>query len=445
MQSVAFETLGCKLNFSETSSIRREFLEQGYELRDFGQKADIYIINTCSVTENANGTCRKTVRQALRRNPDAFVAVLGCYAQLEPDEIAEIDGVDLILGAKEKFRILELMDSFVKQEKTLIHRSDVNEAVDFHHAFSSDDRTRAFLKIQDGCDYKCAFCTIPKARGESRSPVIATVVRNAEQLVQEGYKEIVLTGVNAGDFGAGTDEDFLMLLKAVDQVDGLQRIRISSVEPNLLHEGIIHFTAESRSVQPHFHIPLQSGSDQILGLMRRRYRSTLFRERVELIRSVLPDACIGVDVITGHPGETDDLFRESFEFIESLDISYLHVFTYSERPGTDALNLLPVIDKATRKRRTHQLRRLSAKKRFEFNSRFMGTSRPVLFESENDEGMIEGWTDNYIRVFAPYGSELENRIVPVRLGAPAHDETVTARIDQEHLQQERLMQAFKES
>ncbi|MEX0608283.1 MAG: tRNA (N(6)-L-threonylcarbamoyladenosine(37)-C(2))-methylthiotransferase MtaB [Balneolaceae bacterium] len=416
MKKVAFETLGCKLNFSETSSMRREFANQGFEIREFDDKADIYIVNTCSVTNNANSACRQTVRQALRRNPDAFVAVVGCYAQLEPEEIAEIEGVDVVLGAKDKFKLLDLFDDFAKQEKTIIHTSDVNEAVDFHNAFSSDDRTRAFLKIQDGCNYKCSFCTIPLARGKSRSAKIDTVVRNAEQLVSEGFKEVIITGVNAGDFGYGTDENFHQLLQALDLVEGLKRIRVSSIEPNLLNEDIIRFAAESKKLQPHFHIPLQSGSDDMLKLMRRRYKSDLYRSRVELIRELMPDACIGVDVITGHPGETDELFQESFDFIDSLDISYLHVFTYSERPNTHALTLKPVIDHQIRKKRTHKLRRLSAKKRFDFDSRWIGDSRPTLFEEENKDGFIHGWTDNYVRVAVPFSPRLANTIQQVEIG-----------------------------
>jgi threonylcarbamoyladenosine tRNA methylthiotransferase MtaB len=416
MQSVAFETLGCKLNFSETSSIRRDFSNLGYRVVDFNEKADIYIINTCSVTNDANSSCRKSVRQALRRNKNAFVAVIGCYAQLEPEEIAEIEGVDVILDAKNKFRLLDLFDEFVKQEKTLIYNSDVNEAVEFHNAFSSDDRTRAFLKVQDGCSYKCSFCTIPLARGKSRSPKIATVIRNAEQIVSEGYKEVVVTGVNAGDFGAGSDENFFMLLRELEQVDGLERIRISSIEPNLLHEDIIRLAAESETIQPHFHIPLQSGSNEMLRLMRRRYETTLYRRRIEQIKKMIPDACIGVDVITGHPGETDEFFNETFKFIENLDISYLHVFTYSERPDTHALTLSPVIPVPERKNRTHKLRRLSAKKRFEFDTRFIDHTLPVLFECENKDGFIHGWTDNYIRVSIPFNPDFENKIIPVKIG-----------------------------
>jgi len=416
MKKVAFETLGCKLNFSETSSMRRDFEHAGFELGEFRDEADIYIINTCSVTMDANSACRNTVRRALRRNPDAFVAVVGCYAQLEPEEIAEIEGVDAVLGAKDKFRLLDLFDDFVKQEKTLIYNTDVNEAVDFHNAFSSDDRTRAFLKVQDGCNYKCSFCTIPLARGASRSPKIATVVSNARLLVEEGFKEIIVTGVNSGDFGYGTDENFLMLLQALDQVKGLERLRVSSIEPNLLNDDIIRFAAESSTLQPHFHIPLQSGSDHMLKLMRRRYRSDLYRQRVELIRELMPDAAIGVDVITGHPGETEALFQESFDFIDSLDVSYLHVFTYSERPDTHALSLKPVIPKKERKRRTHMLRRLSDSKRFEFDNRFGGETRPVLFEEADKDGKMFGWTDNYLRVAVPFTHGLANTIQNTRLG-----------------------------
>ncbi len=442
MKTVAFDTLGCKLNFSETSAIRRDFIGAGYEVKEFDEKADVYVINTCSVTLDANSACRKSVRRALRINPEAFVAVIGCYAQLKPEEIAAIEGVDVVLGTHEKFRLLELFDDFVKQEGTLIHVSDVNEAVDFHHAFSSDDRTRAFLKVQDGCSYKCSFCTIPMARGRSRSPRIASVVSNAHRLVEEGYKEIVITGVNAGDFGAGTDEDFFQLLRALDGVEGLQRIRISSVEPNLMHEDIIRLAADSGRIQPHFHMPLQSGSDRMLRLMRRRYNSGLYAERVNLIRRLLPDACIGVDVITGHPGESEELFLESFRFIESLDISYLHVFTYSERPGTHALTLKPSVPVDERKRRTHRLRRLSVLKRLEFDSRFRGTSRPVLFESFSRNGTLEGWTDNYVRVAVPWRAGLENRIVPVTLTDRDREGVFAGRIAPEMLEQESLIQSL---
>lgn len=440
MKKVAFETLGCKLNFSETSSMRRDFENEGYELSEFTEEADIYVINTCSVTMDANSACRKTVRQALRRNPDAFVAVVGCYAQLEPEEIAEIEGIDVVLGAKDKFHLLDLFDDFVKQEKTIIHTSDVNEAVDFHHAFSSDDRTRAFLKVQDGCNYKCSFCTIPLARGASRSPKISTVVRNAEQLVAEGFKEVIITGVNSGDFGYGTDENFLQLLQALEHVEGLERLRVSSIEPNLLTEDIIRFAATSTKLQPHFHIPLQSGSDEMLKTMKRRYRSELYRGRVELIRALIPDACIGVDVITGHPGETEELFQESFDFIDSLDISYLHVFTYSERPNTAALEIKPVIPKPERKSRTHRLRRLSAKKRFEFDQRFEGETRPALFEEENKAGFMFGWTNNYIRVSVPFNERLVNTIQPLEIGSYSNDGFHFGKLSQEMLNEQQAIE-----
>lgn len=416
MKKVAFKTLGCKLNYSETLTIQRDFEKKGYQIEDFENTADIYVINTCSVTQSANSTCRKTVRKALRQNPEAFVAVVGCYAQLEPDEIAQIDGVDTVLGAKNKFKLLELFDDFEKRSEPIVYHSDVNEAVDFHNAFSADDRTRAFLKVQDGCSYNCSFCTIPLARGKSRSPKIASVVENARLLVQDGFKEIVVTGVNAGDFGRGTDENFFMLIQELDKVDGLERIRFSSVEPNLMHEEIIHFTAESDKIQPHFHMPLQSGSDKMLGLMRRRYQSDLYRRRVELIKKLMPDAAIGVDVITGHPGETDELFQKSYEFIDELPISYLHVFTYSERPDTHALNIEPVIQDRIRKERTHKLRRLSAKKRHAFDTSFTGQIRQVLFEEPKNNGTMYGWTDNYIRVGIPANPQYENKILPVRLG-----------------------------
>lgn len=440
MKSVAFETLGCKLNFSETSSMRRDFEIEGFELTEFTDPADIYIINTCSVTLDANSACRKTVRQALRRNPDAFVAVVGCYAQLEPEEIAQIEGVDVVLGAKEKFKLLDLFDDFVKQEETIIHRTDVNEAVDFHNAFSSDDRTRAFLKVQDGCNYKCSFCTIPLARGVSRSPKIATVVRNAQQLVEEGFQEVIITGVNSGDFGHGTNEDFLQLLEALEKVDGLERLRVSSIEPNLLNNEIIHFAAESQKLQPHFHIPLQSGSDMMLKLMRRRYRTDLYQAKVELIKSLMPDACIGVDVITGHPGESESVFQESFDFIDSLGVSYLHVFTYSERPNTHALTLNPVVPKQERKSRTHRLRRLSAKKRFEFDTQFSGQIRPVLFEEENKNGFMFGWTNNYIRIAVPFSARLINTIQSVEIGKYSKDGYHFGKLDDNLMLEEKTIQ-----
>ncbi|MGM0506422.1 MAG: tRNA (N(6)-L-threonylcarbamoyladenosine(37)-C(2))-methylthiotransferase MtaB [Bacteroidota bacterium] len=438
--SIAFETLGCKLNFSETSSIRREFANQGYTIREFDELADIYVINTCSVTNDANSACRKTVRQARRRNPDARIAVIGCYAQLEPEEIASIDGVDLILGAKEKFRLPELItDDLVKQEETLIYRSDVNEAEEFHHAISSDDRTRAFLKIQDGCNYSCAFCTIPLARGKSRSPEIETVLKNAEQLVDEGYKEIVVTGVNAGDFGVGRDDCLADLLEALVEVDGLNRLRVSSIEPNLLDPRIVDLAAESPVLQPHFHLPLQSGSNTLLGRMRRRYRRELYEEKIHTIRDRLPDACIGADLITGHPGESDELFDEGYRFVADLEISYLHVFTYSERPETDAVRMEPVVPVPTRKRRTHRLRNLSDRKRRNFDSRFLGQTRPVLFESAREDGTIQGWSDNYIRVTIEGAENLENRLLPVTLAEMQSNGTIRGELNPTHYREERVI------
>jgi threonylcarbamoyladenosine tRNA methylthiotransferase MtaB len=414
-KTVAFETLGCKLNFSETSSMRREFIQAGYLEKNFDDVADIYIINTCSVTLDANSTCRKTVRRARKTNPNAFIAVVGCYAQLKPDEIAQIKGVDVVLGAKEKFELLHLFDDFIKQEKTIIHRSDINEAAEFHHAFSSDDRTRAFLKVQDGCNYKCSFCTIPLARGISRSPSIESVILHAQKLIDEGFKEIILTGVNTGDFGYGREDNFFDLLNELHVLPGIQRLRVSSIEPNLLSTDIIDLVADSETLQPHFHMPLQSGSDTVLKLMRRRYDAGLYASRVAYIKSKIPDACIGVDVITGHPGETESYFLESVSFIESLDVSYLHVFTYSERPDTHALALRPIIEKSERKNRTHHYRMLSGKKRRSFDLSHLNSTREVLFESTPKNDVLLGWTDNYIRVAIPYTQGLENRIVPLKL------------------------------
>jgi len=439
MKTVAFKTLGCKLNYSETMAIQRDFEQDGYDITEFDNEADIYVVNTCSVTQSANSTCRQTVRRALRRNPEAFVAVIGCYAQLEPEEIAEIDGVDAVLGAKNKFKLLELFDNFEKRSEPIVYNSDVNEAVDFHNAFSADDRTRAFLKVQDGCSYNCSFCTIPMARGESRSPRVSTVVENAKLLVEEGFKEVVVTGVNAGDFGRGTDENFFMLLQKLDTVDGLERIRFSSVEPNLMHEEIIHFTAESDKIQPHFHMPLQSGSDKMLAIMRRRYQSDLYRQRVELIKNLMPDAAIGVDVITGHPGETEELFQESYDFVNSLPISYLHVFTYSERPNTHALDIEPQVQDSVRKERTHKMRRLSKKKRFNFDTSFADEVRPVLFEGANKNGAMLGWTDNYVRVGIPYNPRYENRILPVRLGERAKDDYLIGELTPEAKQEQEVI------
>ncbi|MBP3192445.1 tRNA (N(6)-L-threonylcarbamoyladenosine(37)-C(2))-methylthiotransferase MtaB [Natronogracilivirga saccharolytica] len=427
-RTVAFQTLGCKLNFAETSALKQQFRGGRFEIRSFDDYADVYVINTCSVTQNANRDCRKTVRKAQKINPDAFIAVTGCYAQLEPEVIAAIDGVDLVLGANEKFDILELAGDFQKPDQTVIHHTDVNEAVDFHHAFSSSDRTRAFLKVQDGCDYKCSFCTIPLARGKSRSPEIGDIVENARQLISNGYREIVLTGVNVGDFGKQSGESLLDLLEILDSLKGLSRMRISSIEPNLLTEEIVDFAAASNTLQPHFHIPLQSGSDRLLRLMKRRYDTDLYRNRLEYIHSRLPDACIGVDVITGHPGETDEIFEESLSFIQSLNAGYLHVFTYSERPNTTALSLGDTVPVPVRKTRTHMLRRISEQKKFDFDSKFLGRERTVLFEDHQQDGLIQGWTDNYIRACVPYDDSLINQLVRVRLGERHPAGTVTASI-----------------
>jgi threonylcarbamoyladenosine tRNA methylthiotransferase MtaB len=423
-KTVAFQTLGCRLNFSETSSVRQRFLDRSFDVVDFDAHADIYVINTCSVTQDANSDCRRIVRKALKQNPNAFVAVMGCYAQLEPEEIAAIDGVDVVLGAKEKFDLFDLVDSFEKKDSAIIYRTDVNAAVDFHHAFSSSDRTRAFLKIQDGCDYKCAFCTIPLARGKSRSPLISDVLKNAVSLVAQGFREMVLTGVNAGDFGRYNGETFYQLLKALEHESGIERIRISSIEPNLLEDDIIAMFAESTVFQPHFHLPLQSGSDEILRLMRRRYKKDLYAHKVSLIRKLIPHAAIGTDVITGHPGETREHFQETVDFLQELEVSYLHVFTYSERPNTKALEYEPIVPIPERKKRTQVLRSISNAKRFQFDTQFAESTRPVLFESYAGEGTISGWTDNYIRVKMPFSQDLENTIVPVLLHTYRESEQV---------------------
>lgn len=425
-RTVAFHTLGCKLNFAETSTLKQQFHGQAFQITSLNDVADIYVINTCSVTQDANRDCRKSVRKARRKNPGAFIAVTGCYAQLEPEEIAAIDGVDLVLGAREKYDILELAGDFQKPDETIIHHTDVNQAVDFHHAFSSSDRTRAFLKVQDGCDYKCSFCTIPLARGKSRSPAAEEILKNASRVISDGYREIVLTGVNVGDFGKQSEESFLDLLKELDNLSGLSRLRMSSIEPNLLSHDIIDFVAESKTVQPHFHIPLQSGSDHMLRLMKRRYDTSLYHDRVEYIHSKIPDACIGVDVITGHPGETEAHFEETLSFIQSLDVGYLHVFTYSERPNTSALDIKDQVRGPVRKHRTHKLRRVSEQKKFDFDSGFLGQERPVLFEGRQQNGRIYGWTDNYIRVSVPYETSLVNQLITVRLNERSPAEAVTA-------------------
>lgn len=425
-KSVAFHTLGCKLNFSETSTLARQLEAEGFEKKEFTDQADVYVINTCSVTDNADKECRMLVRRIQRRAPESLVVITGCYAQLKPKEIAEIPGVDLVLGAAEKFNIGRHLAELSKGDSTRISSCDIADVTGFNSSWSQGDRTRTFLKVQDGCDYSCSFCTIPMARGKSRSDEVARVVANAEQLAAEGVKEIVLTGVNLGDFGKGPhgDQDypetFFDLVKALDAVQGISRYRISSIEPNLLTDEIIDYVAQSRAFMPHFHIPLQSGSDKILGLMRRRYKRQLYADRVARIKQLMPHCAIGVDVIVGFPGETDALFQETFDFLHSLDVSYLHVFTYSERANTKALDIQPVVPVAVRNERNKTLRNLSYMKLQYFTEQHRGQQRPVLFEGHEKaarptesfgQGMMEGYTDNYIRIQTPYRAEWANQIV----------------------------------
>ena len=394
---VAFHTLGCKLNFSETATISRDFIRHGFEKVDYRDEADIYVLNTCSVTENADRKARKLIRQAKRRNPNSSIAVIGCYAQLKPETIAEIDGVDLVLGAEEKFNLLNHLDTLDLNNGTRVIKSDINHVHTFTSSYSSGERTRSFLKVQDGCDYTCSFCTIPFARGKSRSDTIANTMKVAQEVAATDAREIVLTGVNIGDFGKGTTETFFDLIQELDQLEGISRIRISSIEPNLLTDEMIEFCAASQKFMPHFHVPLQSGSDKILGAMRRRYKRTLYENCVAKIKQCIPDACIGVDVIVGFPGETDDDFLDTYNFLNELDISYLHVFTYSERPNTDALEIGAVVSKGDRAHRSKMLHILSDKKRRFFHEQFIGQERPVLFESVKN-GKIMGHTDNYIQI-----------------------------------------------
>jgi threonylcarbamoyladenosine tRNA methylthiotransferase MtaB len=427
MKRVAFYTLGCKLNFSETSAIGRQFDANGYERVGFESAADIYLINTCSVTDNADKKCRKVVRQALKSNPEAFVVVVGCYAQLKPQEIAEIPGVDLVLGAAEKFSLFDVVDDFVKtnpahsKKSGRVVASAIQEANTFVSAYSHGERTRSFLKIQDGCDYKCSFCTIPLARGASRSDSLENVLVNARKLAAEGVKEIVLTGVNLGDYGKGQDNKFVDVVKALDDIEGIDRIRISSIEPNLLTDEIISFVAKSKRFMPHFHIPLQSGSNDMLSIMRRRYRRELYAERVESIKRLMPHACIGVDVIVGHPGESENRFKETFDFIHGLDVSYLHVFTYSERPNTHAIELPDPVPVPVRNQRNEMLRILSEKKKQAFYRQFEGQTRLVLWEEEVSKGRIYGFTDNYVKVSAPYDPLWVNELTAVEILGPDNE------------------------
>lgn len=410
-KTVAFYTLGCKLNFSETSTISRLFEQKGYRKVNFEDGADIYIINTCSVTENADKKCKKVVSEAKKLNPESFVSIIGCYAQLKPLEIAAIKGVDAVLGAAEKFRIFDFIPGFEKQEKALVFNSPIRNASAFTASYSVNDRTRTFLKVQDGCDYSCSFCTIPLARGSSRSDSISNIVSQAQEITNQGVKEVVLTGVNIGDFGLQDGRrvnTFLDLVKELDTVEGIERFRISSIEPNLLNEDIIRFVAESDRFVPHFHIPLQSGNNKQLAAMRRRYKRELYAERVAAIKTAMPNACIGVDVIVGFPGETDDDFLATYQFINELDISYLHVFTYSERANTHALTMNPVVPGNIRSDRSKMLHTLSDKKRRAFYESQLGTTQTVLWENDVEAGQMHGFTQNYVRVAAQYDPALIN-------------------------------------
>lgn len=434
-KNVAFYTLGCKLNFSETSTIARNFENEGFERVDFSEKADIYVINTCSVTENADKRFKTIVRQAQKVNPEAFIAAVGCYAQLKPEELAAVDGVDLVLGATEKFKLTDYLNDLSKNDKGEIHSCEIDEADFYVGSYAIGDRTRAFLKVQDGCDYKCTYCTIPLARGISRSDSLENVLRNATEIAAKGIKEIVLTGVNIGDYGKGEfgnkkhEHTFFDLVRALDRVEGIHRLRISSIEPNLLKNETIDFVAKSTSFVPHFHIPLQSGSDKLLKLMRRRYLSNLYVDRIRRIKQTMPHACIGVDVIVGFPGETDEDFLDTYHFLSELEVSYLHVFTYSERDNTLAKDMDGVVPKNIRAKRSKMLRGLSAKKRRAFYESQLGSTRTVLFEGENKEGYIHGFTENYVKVKAPWNPELVNTLHTVELTEIAEDGLVRFTFD----------------
>ena len=430
MKKVAFYTLGCKLNFSETSTISRQFEEKGFLKVDFQESPDIFIINTCSVTDNADKKCKKLVREAKKISPDSYVAIIGCYAQLKPTEIAEIEGVDAVLGAAEKFRLLELLDGFAKEQETKVLASEIAAATSFETSYSLHDRTRTFLKVQDGCNYGCAFCTIPLARGKSRSSSIDSILASARDIAATEVKEVVLTGVNIGDFGivdGKRDARFTELVMALDEVEGIDRFRISSIEPNLLTNEIIDFVSRSKRFVPHFHIPLQSGSNTILRKMGRRYLRELYEDRVSKIKTLLPQACIGVDVIVGFSGETDELFLETYNFLNELNISYLHVFTYSERANTRAVDMDGVVPMKKRNERSKMLRILSEKKRRKFYEENLGQTFTVLFEEDIEEGMMHGFTENYIRVAAKYDPMLINELKVVTLDGILADGNVGVR------------------
>lgn len=439
-KKVAFYTLGCKLNFSETSTIARDFTDEGFDRVDFEDPADIYVINTCSVTENADKQFKQIVKKAQKNNDKAFIAAVGCYAQLKPEELAAVDGVDLVLGATEKFKIMDYIHDLSKNDKGEVHSCEIEDADFYVGSYSIGDRTRAFLKVQDGCDYKCTYCTIPLARGISRSDTMENVLKNAAEIASQNIKEIVLTGVNIGDYGKGEfgnkkhEHTFLELVQALDEVPGIERLRISSIEPNLLKNETIAFVAQSRTFVPHFHIPLQSGSDTILKKMKRRYMRELYTERVQAIRSHMPDACIGVDVIVGFPGETDELFLETYHFLNELDISYLHVFTYSERDNTEAISMEGAVPMNVRHKRSKMLRGLSVKKRRAFYESQLDTKRTVLFESENKEGYIHGFTENYVKIKTPWDPALANTLHEVKL--TRIDEDGSVRVDFVAIKQE---------
>jgi threonylcarbamoyladenosine tRNA methylthiotransferase MtaB len=427
-KKAAFYTLGCKLNFSETSTIAGSFKEVGFQRVDFEEKADVYVINTCSVTNQGDQASRNIIRKAARQNPNAMVIVVGCYSQLKPDEVGHIEGVDMVLGTQEKFTIPAYLGDLSKKQSTEIRTTRLANIKSYHKAFSWGDRTRSFLKIQDGCDYYCSFCTIPYARGRSRNDNIANTTSEAQKAVAKGYKEVILTGVNIGDFGKSTNENFLDLLQALEQVEGLQRLRLGSIEPNLLKDEIIELVARSKVIMPHFHIPLQSGSDEILSLMKRKYSTALFAKRIQRIREIVPHAFIGVDVIAGTNGETENYFQESYDFINGLEISQLHAFTYSERSGTQALKIPWKVDVEDRKRRTQMYINLSEKKLRAFYQKHLGTQQMVLFEEQQNKNKMQGFTGNYIKVETAYHKELVNQVVPAKLTSILPNGNVEAEI-----------------
>ena len=432
--TVALTTLGCKLNFSETSTISRQFKNVGYSIVRFDQFSDIYVINTCSVTENADKQFKSYVSKALKINQDAFIIAIGCYAQLKPEELANVNGVDLVLGSKEKFKILDYLNDFKKNQSSKIHSCEISETNFYRSSFSIGDRTRSFLKVQDGCDYKCTYCTIPLARGISRSDKLDNILRAAKEISDSGIKEIVLTGVNIGDYGKGEfgnknhKNTFLELVTALDKVDGISRVRISSIEPNLLSNDIINFVSNSKKFVPHFHIPMQSGSDTILKLMKRRYLSKLYRDRINHVKQVMPNACIGADVIVGFPGESEEEFMETYNFIKSLDLSYLHVFTYSERDNTEAIGLNSVVPSNIRSKRSKLLRALSVQLKRKFYMSQLGTIKNVLFEPENRNGFIYGFSNNYVRIKTPWRSSIKDKIIPFELQNISDDGLVTGEV-----------------